>query len=126
MKKNKTIIVSRAAGFIGSALIRYIVNNTNFNIINIDKLTYSGNLESLDDVKDNKNYIFEEEDICNLTELKRIFIKYKLDIVMHLATESHVDRSIDSPIDFIQTKIFGTYTLLENTRVYFQSLEGEK
>jgi dTDP-glucose 4,6-dehydratase len=124
--KNKTILITGGAGFIGSALVRYLINNSNYVVINIDDLTYSGNLESLSSVEGSKNYFFEKVDICNSDELSRVFKESKPDIVMHLAAESHVDRSIDGPIDFIQTNIFGTYTLLENTRVYFQSLEGIK
>jgi dTDP-glucose 4,6-dehydratase len=126
MEINKTILVTGGSGFIGSAMVRYLINRTNATVINVDKLTYSGNLESLKDIESQKNYIFERVDICDSRDLKRVFEERKPDIVMHLAAESHVDRSIDGPFDFIQTNIFGTYVLLENARNYFQSLKGEK
>jgi dTDP-glucose 4,6-dehydratase len=94
--------------------------------VNIDKLSYSGNLQSLESIESNKDYIFEQVDICDEKELNRIFKKNKPDIVMHLAAESHVDRSIDGPGDFIKTNIVGTFTLLEQSKNYWQSLEGDK
>jgi len=126
MKNKKTILVTGGAGFIGSALIRHIIKNTYHRVVNIDKLSYSGNLQSLDSIDLNKNYIFEQVDICDEKELNRIFKKNKPDIVMHLAAESHVDRSIDGPSDFIKTNIVGTFTLLEQSKNYWQSLEGDK
>ncbi|MDC3316291.1 dTDP-glucose 4,6-dehydratase, partial [Candidatus Thioglobus sp.] len=125
MNMNKTIIVTGGAGFIGSELIRYLIENTKYKVVNIDKLTYSGNLESLISIESNSNYIFEQIDICDENELKRIFRENKPDIVMHLAAESHVDRSIDGPKEFIQTNILGTFTLLEQARKYWQALKGD-
>ena len=126
MNTNKTIIVTGGAGFIGSELIRYLIENTKYKVVNIDKLTYSGNLESLISIESNSNYIFEQIDICDENELKRVFAEHKPDIVMHLAAESHVDRSIDGPKDFIQTNIVGTFVLLEQAKNYWQKLQGTK
>ena len=126
MKNKKTILVTGGAGFIGSALIRYIIKRTEHSVVNIDKLSYSGNLQSLESIEANNNYIFEQVDICDENELLRVFKKNQPDIVMHLAAESHVDRSIDGPGDFIQTNIVGTFTLLEQSKDYWQSLEGDK
>jgi len=126
MNTNKTIIVTGGAGFIGSELIRYLIENTKYKVVNIDKLTYSGNLESLISIESNPNYIFEQIDICDENELKRVFAEHKPDIVMHLAAESHVDRSIDGPKDFIHTNIFGTFVLLEQAKNYWQKLQGTK
>ena len=105
------ILITGGAGFIGSAVIRHIVENTKDSVINLDKLTYAGNLESLKIVEDNSRYIFEQVDICNRTELDRVFNSHKPNAVMHLAAESHVDRSITGPAEFIQTNIVGTYNL---------------
>ncbi|WP_283597167.1 dTDP-glucose 4,6-dehydratase [Photobacterium phosphoreum] len=117
------ILVTGGAGFIGSAVIRYIINNTKDNIINVDKLTYAGNLESLADVEHNERYAFEPIDICDRIALDRVFAEYQPDVIMHLAAESHVDRSIDGPAAFIETNIIGTYTLLEATRSYWNQLD---
>ncbi|MBY6192884.1 dTDP-glucose 4,6-dehydratase [Marinobacter hydrocarbonoclasticus] len=120
------LLVTGGAGFIGSAVIRYIINNTSDEVVNLDKLTYAGNLESLARVSDNERYSFEQVDICNRAELDRVLAQHQPDAIMHLAAESHVDRSIDGPAEFIETNIVGTYTLLEATRQYWQALEAEK
>lgn len=117
------ILVTGGAGFIGSALVRYIINNSNDSVVSLDKLTYAGNLESLQDVAENERYFFEQVDICNKIELKRVFNQHIPDVVMHLAAESHVDRSIDSPGEFIQTNIVGTYNMLEEARAYWMGLD---
>lgn len=120
------ILVTGGAGFIGSAVIRHIIQNTQDQVVNLDKLTYAGNLESLVQASDNERYAFEQVDICNSTELDRVLAQHQPDAVMHLAAESHVDRSIDGPAEFIQTNIVGTYTLLEAARHYWQALKPEK
>jgi len=120
------IFVTGGAGFIGSAVIRHIIKNTNNLVINVDNLTYAGNLESLVDIESNGRYIFEQINICDRSELERIFKEHKPDAVMHLAAESHVDRSIDGPADFIETNIVGTYTLLEASRAYWNTLDTDK
>jgi len=120
------ILVTGGAGFIGSAVIRHVIKNTNDCIINVDKLTYAGNLESLVDIKDSDRYAFEQVDICSREDLDRVFSEYQPDAVMHLAAESHVDRSIDGPDAFIETNIVGTYTLLEATRAYWNKLENTR
>ncbi|MCY9826398.1 dTDP-glucose 4,6-dehydratase [Vibrio chagasii] len=119
------ILVTGGAGFIGSAVIRHIINNTPDSVINVDKLTYAGNLESLTEVDSHERYAFEQVDICNRSELDRVFAEHKPDAVMHLAAESHVDRSITGPAAFIETNIVGTYTLLEATRDYWNKLEDQ-
>ncbi len=122
----KTIIVTGGAGFIGSAVIRYLIAETNFRVVNIDKLTYAGNLLSLASIEDDSKYHFIQADICNCEKMANIFSKYQPNYIMHLAAESHVDRSIDGSAEFIQTNIVGTYTLLEAARVYWQSLSIAK
>ena len=126
MKNKQTILVTGGAGFIGSALIRYIIAKTNYKVVNIDKLTYSGNRESLRSISNNQNYIFEQVDICDSAELERVFKESNPDIVIHLAAESHVDRSIDGPLEFINTNVVGTFNLLECARNYFQKLDRHK
>ena len=116
------ILVTGGAGFIGSAVIRHIISNTSDSVVNVDKLTYAGNLQSLASVSDNPRYAFEQVDICNRAELDRVFAAHQPDAVMHLAAESHVDRSIDGPAAFIETNIVGSYVLLEAARQYWQSL----
>ncbi|MBS0040982.1 dTDP-glucose 4,6-dehydratase [Shewanella sp. M16] len=120
------ILVTGGAGFIGSALIRYILSNTEDSIVNLDKLTYAGNLESLAVVESNPSYQFEKVDICDRAELDRVFSAHQPDVVMHLAAESHVDRSIDGPAAFIETNIIGTYQLLEAARHYWRGLDAER
>jgi len=120
------ILVTGGAGFIGSAVIRQYINDTEHSVVNLDALTYAGNLESLISVENNDRYLFEHADIRNIDELKRIFQQHKPDAVMHLAAESHVDRSIDGPADFIQTNVVGTCNLLEVARDYWSNLEPNK
>ena len=119
------ILVTGGAGFIGSAVVRHIINNTTDSVINLDKLTYAGNLESLKSVENNDRYSFEQVDICNRAKLDRVFKLHKPDVVMHLAAESHVDRSITGPAEFIQTNIVGTYNLLEAAREFWNTLNGD-
>ena len=116
------ILVTGGAGFIGSAVIRHIIQNTQDSVVNLDKLTYAGNLDSLVGVSDSERYTFEQVDICNRLELDRVFKLHMPDAVMHLAAESHVDRSIDGPAAFIETNIVGTYTLLEAARFHWNAL----
>lgn len=120
------ILVTGGAGFIGSAVIRHIINCTQDSVINLDKLTYAGNLESLTDISNDQRYVFEQVDICNISELKRVFNEHQPDAIMHLAAESHVDRSIDGPDEFIQTNIVGTYNLLEVARSYWTALPDSR
>ena len=117
------ILVTGGAGFIGSAVIRQILKDTHYDVINVDKLTYASNLESLPQAIDNARYCFEQIDICDDKEIARVFKQYQPTCVMHLAAESHVDRSIDGPAEFIHTNITGTFKLLEAARKYFLGLD---
>ncbi len=120
------IIVTGGAGFIGSALCRLLISETRHTVINIDKLTYAASLESLAPVAKDPRYIFEQKDICDAAAMAEIFAKHQPDAVIHLAAESHVDRSIDGPGAFIQTNIVGTFTLLNTARAYWEKLEGAR
>ncbi|MGO1062250.1 dTDP-glucose 4,6-dehydratase [Acinetobacter lwoffii] len=119
------ILVTGGAGFIGSAVIRHIIQHTNNQVFNIDKLTYAGNLESLKGIDQHPNYQFKQIDICNTEQITAAIDAFQPNAIMHLAAESHVDRSIDGPAAFIQTNIVGTYTLLEAARKYWMELDAE-
>ena len=119
------LMITGGAGFIGSAIIRLLINESSYSVLNVDKLTYAGNLESLAEIADNPRYHFEKIDICDRKALARLIRTYRPDAIMHLAAESHVDRSIDGPADFIQTNIIGTYLLLELARSYWNELKGD-
>ena len=120
------VLVTGGAGFIGSAVVRHLIEDTEHSVINLDKLTYAGNLESLAKVSDSDRYRFEQVDICDQVAVSAVFAEHSPDVVMHLAAESHVDRSIDGPGDFIQTNVVGTYVLLEAARSYLAGLSREK
>lgn len=122
LKNMKKILITGGAGFIGSAMIRYLISDTTHTVINADKLTYAANLVSLKSVEEHPRYYFEQADICASGQIYDIFCNYQPDAVLHLAAESHVDRSINGPADFIQTNIIGTYTLLEIARQYWENL----
>jgi len=117
------LLITGGAGFIGSALVRYLIRHTNHSVVNVDKLTYAGNLDSLKEIERNPRYYFEKADICDKAEIERIFLKFAPDAVMHLAAESHVDRSINGSKAFIETNIMGTYVLLEVSRAYWATLD---
>ncbi len=121
----QTIFVTGGAGFIGSEVVRQYIADTDYTIVNIDKLTYAGNLQSLTEVVGSERYIFEQVDICDAAAIAALFTKYRPHAVMHLAAESHVDRSIDGAADFMQTNIIGTYTLLEAARQYWLQLPAD-
>ncbi|MCK0898716.1 dTDP-glucose 4,6-dehydratase [Acinetobacter pittii] len=120
------ILVTGGAGFIGSAVVRHIIKNTNNDVLNVDKLTYAGNLESLKEVDQNSRYQFSQTDICDRKALDVLFKDFQPDLVMHLAAESHVDRSITGSAAFIETNIIGTYQLLEAARHYWNNLSDDK
>ena len=122
----KTFFITGGAGFIGSAVVRHLINNTNHTVVNVDKLTYAGNLESLKSIDGNQRYHFEQVDIIDANKIPLLLTKHQPDVVMHLAAESHVDRSIDNPDAFIQTNIVGTYNLLDKTRHYWNNLQADK
>ena len=116
------ILVTGGSGFIGSNLVRLLIEEKGESVINLDKLTYAGNAESLADLDGNPNYTFEQVDLCDAAALAEVFSKHQPDAVMHLAAESHVDRSIDGPGEFIQTNIVGTFNLLQASLVYWRNL----
>ncbi|MDV5172120.1 dTDP-glucose 4,6-dehydratase [Photobacterium rosenbergii] len=120
------ILITGGAGFIGSAMVRYLINHTDDSVINVDKLTYAGSLKSLATVERSARYVFEQVDICDKPSLERVFAQYQPDAVIHLAAESHVDRSIDGPAAFLQSNIVGTFTLLEVARAYWVQLDEKK
>ncbi|WP_345199042.1 dTDP-glucose 4,6-dehydratase [Kistimonas scapharcae] len=127
MKERNTILVTGGAGFIGSAVVRYLINETEHTVVNVDKLTYAGNLESLKSVASHSRYHFVKADICDNDSMMKVIREFKPGAIMHLAAESHVDRSIDGPAAFIQTNIVGTYVLLEAARDYWNTLhDAEK
>ena len=126
MTSHKTLLVTGGAGFIGSAVIRQLINHSEHRVINVDCLTYAGNLDSLSPVSGHERYVFEQVDIRDAEQVARLFEQYQPDGIMHLAAESHVDRSIDGPAEFIQTNVVGTYTLLEAARRYWSGLESER
>ncbi|MBT2801099.1 dTDP-glucose 4,6-dehydratase [Halomonas sp. ISL-56] len=122
----KTFLITGGAGFIGSAVVRELIQNTAHHVVNVDKLTYAGNLESLASIEANERYTFTQADICDAQAMQQLFKQHQPDVVMHLAAESHVDRSIDGPAEFIQTNVVGTAVLLEAARAYWNSLEGKR
>ncbi|MBI3772458.1 MAG: dTDP-glucose 4,6-dehydratase [Gammaproteobacteria bacterium] len=123
---NKTILVTGGAGFIGSAVVRQLIACGGVRVVNLDKLTYAGNLATVCEVADSPRYHFEKVDVCDAVALKRVFDQYRPDAVMHLAAETHVDRSIDGPKAFIETNVMGTYMLLEAARSYWRDLSVEQ
>jgi dTDP-glucose 4,6-dehydratase len=123
---SKTVVLTGGAGFIGSALVRYLIESTDVTVVNIDKLTYAGSLHSLGEANDSDRHIFYQDDIQDGEKIKAIIAEHQPDYVMHLAAESHVDRSIDGPGEFIKTNLVGTYTMLEAAREYWLSLSGDK
>lgn len=120
------ILVTGGAGFIGSALVRHLLSETDHEVLNLDKLTYAGNLESLASIEGHPRYRFLKADIADSEAVSNALAQFQPDAIMHLAAESHVDRSIDGPAAFIQTNIVGTYALLESTRAYWSSLDAER
>ena len=119
-------LITGGSGFIGSAMVRHIIKSSDNQVVNIDSLTYASNLEAIDEIKDSSRYIFENVDICDKQKIEEIFYKHKPDYILHFAAESHVDNSISEPEVFIETNVFGTYSLLMNATKYYESLEGER
>ena len=120
------LLITGGAGFIGSAVVREALLKQKHEVINVDCLTYAGNLESLSNCQSHKNYSFEKVNICNQIDIKKVINYYKPNAIMHLAAESHVDRSIDEPATFINTNIYGTFILLEAAREYYEALDDAK
>ena len=120
------ILVTGGAGFIGSAVVRELINNSKHEVMNVDKLTYAGNLDSLSSVSEDSRYQFSQVDICDEKEVSKLFGSFSPDIVMHLAAESHVDRSIDGPGEFIQTNVIGTFNLLQAARKHYEGLNDSR
>ena len=120
------IVVTGGAGFIGSAVVAYLIEHTDHEVLVIDKLTYAGNIASLEPLDGHPRYQFRRLDICNRAGLAEVFAQYDPDAVMHLAAESHVDRSIDAPADFINTNVVGTYALLEAALAHWRTLQGSR
>lgn len=125
MTESLKFLVTGGASFIGSAVVRHLINDTNHYVLNPDKLTYAANLDSVSEVAESDRYQFVQADICDRQAVEMVFESFQPDVVMHLAAESHVDRSISGPAEFIQTNILGTYTLLEVARSYFSGLSIE-
>lgn len=122
----RRFLITGGAGFIGSALVRFLIAETEHQVVVVDKLSYAGNLASLASVADSSRFHFEQVDICDRPALDQVFARHQPDCVMHLAAESHVDRSIDGPLAFIETNIVGTYQLLEAARFYWQNLDDAR
>lgn len=122
----RMVLVTGGAGFIGSALVRHLIEETDYAVVNVDKLTYAGNVANVERVASDPRYHFEQVDITDAPAVSGLFDRYRPEAVMHLAAESHVDRSIDGPAAFIQTNVVGTYTLLEAARAYWMDLAGEE
>lgn len=122
----KTLVVTGGAGFIGSAVVRQLIGETEYDVVNVDKLTYAGNLESLEGIADNPRYHFERVDICDGPAVREVFARYQPSGVLHLAAETHVDRSIDSPAKFVESNVVGTFTLLQESLAFWRDAGGKR